>query len=454
MLKELQLFNFKGFKEHAISFRHFSIVVGRNNAGKSSAFEALRIIATIAKKFSSQKFVDSPEWTSAYGKGISLLSEDLEIKQETIFYQYSQPPATLKAIFSNNSQIQVFLGPNLQVHAKAINPEGREIHSRYAAREFSFDPICLLPQISPLRDSETVLRETYVKKCIDTQLSSRHFRNQIRYLHDHFDGFRDLFHQTWENVRISAFDSPNARHEETLSLLMREREFVAEIANFGHGLQMWLQIVWFLSRTNSQSIVIMDEPDVYMHPDQQKKMIDILRNRFQQCILSTHSPVVISRCNEDEILWLHRKINRSSCELNAAEYEKMVKLHDAVTRVDDYGDEQNHKGRKLTAVVYECGSLRVESSNGKLLLDVAAQRDSSQVDNPLDEESSDQIDFEPYTGCVQIDEDATLHISVGYVDDVALYIDGEPIPLEPFLDSDKTSGSFALKPETFLQGDS
>lgn len=51
MIKKLYLTNFKGFEQHEIEFRAFSVAVGHNNAGKSSAIEALRIIATVAKKF-------------------------------------------------------------------------------------------------------------------------------------------------------------------------------------------------------------------------------------------------------------------------------------------------------------------------------------------------------------------------------------------------------------------
>jgi AAA15 family ATPase/GTPase len=43
MLESLRLINFKGFENHLVEFGNFSVVIGHNNAGKSSLFEAVRI---------------------------------------------------------------------------------------------------------------------------------------------------------------------------------------------------------------------------------------------------------------------------------------------------------------------------------------------------------------------------------------------------------------------------
>jgi hypothetical protein len=169
-----------------------------------------------------------------------------------------------------------------------------------------------------------VLRAEYVRKCIDTHLSSRHFRNQIRFLKEHFDSFRDLFQQTWQGIRVSEFIAHDAQYEDELSLMLMDDGFVAEAANFGHGLQMWLQIIWFLARTHSESVVVLDEPDVYMHPEQQARMVSLLRNRFQQCLVSTHSEQIIKECDESELLRLHRNLPVSRHGLTQSTYDQSV----------------------------------------------------------------------------------------------------------------------------------
>lgn len=62
----------------------------------------------------------------------------------------------------------------------------------------------------------------------------------------------------------------------------------------GHGLQMWLQIVWFLARAARNATVVLDEPDVYMHPDLQRRLLTLVRNRFAQLLIATHSIEIVS----------------------------------------------------------------------------------------------------------------------------------------------------------------
>ena len=430
MIKELHLTNFKGFERHTIEFRPFSVVVGHNNAGKSSAIEALRIVATVAKKFATHKYVETPSWAAEFGTGISPSLDEVKLKPETVFFKYSEPPAVVRAVFENESEITVFLGPDEKIHAQAISPSGKDVDKRSLVSECKFTPIFILPQISPLQDKETVLRKPYVQKCIDTQLSSRHFRNQIRFMYDHFQDFSDLFQSTWDSIRVAEFDDPKAAYEDELFLMLREEGFVAEVSNFGHGLQMWLQIVWFLARTDSQSIVIMDEPDVYMHPQQQGRMIELLRGRFKQCILSTHAPGILDHCEEAEILRLHRKLELSSCELDSETYESLLLRTTEVSK-DAPVAECIQDSVEMKFVVYEYGSLRVTDSIGKELVNVVAKKKPGENESSDDEEETPS-DFGS-KGTLLVGTNERLKFEVGHPDDVSIYFDGETIVLEDYL---------------------
>jgi predicted ATPase len=321
MIKTLHLQKFKGFQDQRIELSNFSVVIGRNNAGKSSAFEAIRILSNVVAKFPNGKFTPRPPWLGGDGIGILPAIDDQQRKPETLFFRYEDPPAIIQAAFANGSKVEVFIGTGGVLFAEAFTPRQRMVDSRSTVRECEFPPISILPQIRPLEDYEKVLRAEYVRKCIDTHLSSRHFRNQIRYLHEHFEAFRDLFEQTWKGLRISEFIAADARYEDELSLMLMDDGFVAEAANFGHGLQMWLQIIWFLARTPRDSVVVLDEPDVYMHPEQQARMVSLLRDRFQQCLLSTHSEQIIKASESCELLRLHRNLRVSKHGVSQAKYD-------------------------------------------------------------------------------------------------------------------------------------
>lgn len=321
MLKTLRLQNFKGFRDQRIEFMDFSVVIGRNNAGKSSAFEAIRILSNVLAKLPSGRFTSRPAWVAGDGVGFLPPIDDQQRKPETLFFRYSDPPATIEAIFSNGSKVEVFIGTGGVLYAEAFTRNDRMVDSRSRAKECEFPPIAILPQIRPLEDYERVLRADYVRKCIDSHLSSRHFRNQIRYFEQHFESFRDLFQQTWQGIRVSEFNSFDAAYDDELELLLTDDGFVAEAANFGHGLQMWLQIIWFIARTPCESVVVLDEPDVYMHPEQQSKMTYLLRERFRQCLISTHSEQIINACDSDELLRLHRNLTISKHGVSQSQYD-------------------------------------------------------------------------------------------------------------------------------------
>jgi len=402
VLTNIRLVNFKGFQDQRVEFRRFSVVIGRNNAGKSSAIEAIRILSNVIAKFPTGKFIKRPPWIEGDGVGISPPIDDQQRKPETLFFRYADPPATIQAKFSNGTKVEVFIGTGGELFAEAITPKERFVDSRSKARECEFPPIAILPQIRPLEDYERVLRAEYVRKCIDTHLSSRHFRNQLRFLKEHFENFRVLFEQTWQGIRVSDFIAHDAKYEDELSLMLMDDGFVAEAANFGHGLQMWLQIIWFLARTPSDCIVVLDEPDVYMHPEQQAKIASILRDRYRQCLVSTHSDQIINACDENDLLRLHRNLPVSRHGLSLSKYNHNVDnpAHKLPRQVD--GKVATHL---MKIVLYGESEASIWDGNGEPVVSLKCS-----------------VDGEMHN--LKLSPDLYL-VSLFSPEDVEIYIDGE-----------------------------
>jgi predicted ATPase len=363
MITTLHLQNFRGFRDHVVEFAKFSVVAGRNNAGKSSAIEALRIVANVANQFSGRRgrFTPSHEWCPSDEVGLRFSTEEFQFKSETVFHNYGEPPAILRAEFDNGIQLEVFIGPREEMFGTLRNPEGRIAQDIKQARSFDIPEIRILPQISPLSISETVLQQSYIRKCLDTHLTSRHFRNQIRYFEEHFDDFTVLVNRTWEGIRISGFESFTQSQGGDLALMLSDRGFTAEAANFGHGLQMWLQIVWFLVRAKGPHILILDEPDVYLHPDQQASLIEILRGRYDQCILSTHAVGIIDSCGIDEVVRLDKRLPKSTTGMDEDTYQQ--KLTEVQTRVPTVPE-----AIKVKVVLWEYAEIEIENHRGETIL--------------------------------------------------------------------------------------
>lgn len=59
------------------------------------------------------------------------------------------------------------------------------------------------------------------------------------------------------------------------------------------------------------STVILDEPDVYMHPDLQRRLFRLVRDRYTQTIIATHSVEIMSEAEPSDLLVISRQEDRS-----------------------------------------------------------------------------------------------------------------------------------------------
>ncbi len=146
---------------------------------------------------------------------------------------------------------------------------------------------------------------------LSSRLAPLHFRNQLYYLREHLDGFRGLAEAAWPGLKVGDPQVDMLSEAKLITVGIRDGDFTGELAIMGHGLQMWLQTMWFLARAATDGTVILDEPDVYMHADLQRKLIGTLRNKYDQTILATHSPEIIGDVEADDIMIVDRRYPRS-----------------------------------------------------------------------------------------------------------------------------------------------
>lgn len=304
MIKTIKLIDFRCFEKTTVSFKSLSVIVGKNNAGKSTLIEALRILSLVVSKFkTTNQYIKAPEWVGSkeYLLGISPSLSSLEIANAGIIFLYQDGPAKIISEFENGTTITIFINYDLYVFATLTSNKGVVIESRKFALSLKLPEIAILPQISPLLREEPLIKLETVQKNISSHLSSRNFRNQLYYFGEEFDKFNTLAAETWPGLKIDT-TRESIRTQGNLFLFVRDQRFEAEIGNMGHGLQMWLQTMWFLSRTNSNATVILDEPDVYMHADLQRRLIRLVKHRHKQVIIATHSVEIMAEVEPNNIL--------------------------------------------------------------------------------------------------------------------------------------------------------
>ena len=303
MIKQISITNFRCYEQSTITFNGTSILVGRNNAGKSTMIEALKIISSVTRKYKTLRFIAPPDWVdNEESYGVSPSVENMNISDRGIFHMYGNPPAIIEAIFSNGTSIKAYVGEYLNIFAVIIDEGGCYIRNSKEAKNVEIPVIEVLPQISAVMDTERIIKKATVDGNKATRLASRNFRNQLYYYNDAFPMFRNLVEATWEGLKVSPIETAYVNDGQVLQFYVRVHNFEAEIAWMGHGLQMWIQTMWFVSQCSPNAIVVLDEPDVYMHADLQRRLVRLISPMFSQLVIATHSLEIIEEVTSDSII--------------------------------------------------------------------------------------------------------------------------------------------------------
>ena len=333
MLKKLQLKNYRCFEKSEMNFRKISVIVGQNNAGKSTIIEALRIVSAVALRFKSANYSPAPFelHLPTVTKGLKPNIDYLKIDRRSIVYQYKEDDgvfAEIIATFDGNTVIHAYLSS--EIFFATIEADGHQLRSKADAKKTPDIQLHVMPQLGLIREDEPRLAPETIRNHISTRLSSRHFRNQLYLYKDKFDEFKNTAQATWPGLRIE--DLSYDAEENKIQLFVFDSSYASEIGLMGSGLQMWLQMIWFISRCPVSSTIVLDEPDAYMHPDLQRKILTIVRKKFRQVAIATHSVEIISSVEPRQIV----TVDKTSRKMQYADSYSAVQ-----GLVDNLGSDYN-----------------------------------------------------------------------------------------------------------------
>ena len=197
-----------------------------------------------------------------------------------------------------------------------------------------------------LEHNESVLTEDTVRRALNTHRASRHFRNYWRYFPEGFNEFAALLNRTWPSMEL---DPPEltAPLDQKLIMICRESRVSREIFWAGFGFQIWCQLLTHISRATESTLLIVDEPEIYLHPDVQRQLLWILREIQPDILLATHSTEIMGEADAGEIL-LVDKGKRSAERLK--DIEGVQKALEAVGSLQNLTLTQLARNRKILFV--------------------------------------------------------------------------------------------------------
>jgi ABC-type cobalamin/Fe3+-siderophores transport system ATPase subunit len=135
-----------------------------------------------------------------------------------------------------------------------------------------------------------------------------------------FDRFNEHVRTIFPHItQISIAPRDNNRLEIliwTVPIETERDDLAISLTNSGTGISQVLAILYVIMTAESPQILLIDEPQSFLHPGAVRKLIEILKVHYpqHQYVLTTHSPHVIAASDPETLLLVKRGADQSTVE--------------------------------------------------------------------------------------------------------------------------------------------
>ncbi|MEZ8628645.1 ATP-dependent endonuclease [Vibrio splendidus] len=345
-LSQLKANNFRQFKDFSIVFnRGLNLLVGENNAGKSSVIDAIRLVLdTTSAEWVSLK--DSDFLAGKQELSIELKFEGLSESEMGIFLEhltneeidgddnpdisvlYLRLSAKLTTNFSKKTQfIKTEIRSGINGDGSTVERDIRDyLASTYlkplrdAESELTAGRASRLSQVlgsgsSLAGDADTIKRiiELLVNANNQIQLDPAIItaQSKVATLLNSLTFKSDLFKPVLSLAGSKDY-AEMSESEKSLALksILEKLNLDLDAQGVKHGLGynsllfMATELMLLKQEEEQSPLLLVEEPEAHLHPQLQMKFVKFLRtgNDDLQCILSTHSPVLASKAPLESLI--------------------------------------------------------------------------------------------------------------------------------------------------------
>lgn len=305
--------NFKAFRDFSVSLQHVNILVGPNNCGKSTILAAFRVLAAGLQRAGTRQ----PELigtTTGPRSGYRVPVSSIPVSMENVHTNYEDIETSVVFRLSNGRELTLMWPPG---ETDCLLFASRPTTKPSAFKRLFPVSIGVIPTLGPVDHEEKLLAQDTVRRGLLGVRASAYFRNHWYHYPDDFDDFRELLTSTWPGMDV---ERPTLAQAGDVKLVMfcKEERTPRELYWAGFGFQVWCQTLTHIVRESGKTLVIVDEPEIYLHPELQRHLTSILREAGPDILTATHSSEIVSEADPQEIL-LVDKHKQSARRIGAAE---------------------------------------------------------------------------------------------------------------------------------------
>lgn len=310
MIAQIELRSFRGFQHVTADLAPHAFVSGANSAGKSTILEAIALAEGCLRVARRQN-----HHMQVSRSGVSLpayrLPSSSEDEEDPVRHEFRNDEARIIARWASGAAIEI-VWPDAKYDQASFfvlyDEHGRPFSTPSKVRSL-FSRVVPIPVITPLDRVEQVKETKYIAKHSGGRLASRHFRNHLWRLSEtsSWDDFQEFCEEWLPEMRLEDVDLDVVGNR--ISVFYREpgSRTPKELSWSGDGLQIFIQLLWHLYSARDASAIILDEPEVYLHPTLQKRLVALLNSLPAQIVIASHSSNILNAAPPNCILHVDRR---------------------------------------------------------------------------------------------------------------------------------------------------
>lgn len=345
-IRALRFRNFKGFADLEVDVGEFNVLVGPNNAGKSTLLQGIDLLFALIKLHrDGDRLSSSGRIMPAALLPVAGL-RDLFFRQ--IWRQANEyVEATIGAVFSDASRVE--FGIRLlfgNANSRVLDHEG--IDAKHLDALIAWPAVWVPSSVGIVRDEEyrTPARRAAL---INAGRHNEVLRNLLLALGQERPEEYDVLQRTLQerfgaqlagvafNEFLDQFVSSDYRAEDGGR---------HDLYSAGSGFVQVVQLLTFILLRDA-NVVLLDEPDAHLHSSLQRVVVEVLddlsRERQMQVIISTHSKEIINFVDPTRLIFIERGGHQAAPY--AADVTPMTILRSlgAIDNVDAYALVKNRR---------------------------------------------------------------------------------------------------------------
>ena len=301
-ISSIQFQNFKALKQYSLSLEHMNILVGPNNSGKSTIIGALRALDSGLKITRSRPpqrihFDDKSE------VGYRIPRDSLPIALENVQTNYASELSVVTFVLSNRNKLHL----TFPIEGGCVlipETSGQIVTSTAVFKRLFPISLTVVPVLGPVENNEVRREKATVVDGLATHRASRHFRNFWHYFPEGFEQFATL-------VKAIDLDGSGAANSTWLPATwpcsLREDRVTRELYRAELGFRSGVSSLLIYRDRKESSLIVMDEPETFLHPDVQRHLLSVVRDVGADVVLATHSSEIMAKSDPSEIVLIDKQ---------------------------------------------------------------------------------------------------------------------------------------------------